>query len=149
MCLIDKAGETVLGFLLEMPQHEMMGQKQEKMHEMIAITCWYLWWERRKLRHGEKVQTANQIATSVRVLTANYTSAAAPKAKRKTGGWELLPRGHVKLDVDASFDDDLLVGTAGAIIRDDKGNFISAGNWKIGFCYDVLSAEASAIFFYL
>ena len=26
VCLIDKAGETVLGFLLEMPQHETMGQ---------------------------------------------------------------------------------------------------------------------------
>ena len=78
-------------------------------------------------------------------LTANYTAAAAPKAKRKTGGWELLPRGHVKLDVGASFDDDLLVGTAGAIIRDDKGNFIIAGNWKLDFCYDVLSAEGTAL----
>ena len=54
VCLIDKAGETVLGFLLEMPQHETMGQNQEKVHGMIAINCWYLLWERRKLRHGEK-----------------------------------------------------------------------------------------------
>uniref|UniRef100_A0A8R7UGP7 RNase H type-1 domain-containing protein n=1 Tax=Triticum urartu TaxID=4572 RepID=A0A8R7UGP7_TRIUA len=72
-------------------------------------------------------------------------AAAAPKAKRKTGGWELPPRGHVKLNVDASFDGDLLVGTAGAIIRDDRGNFIDAGNWKLDFCYDVLSAEATAL----
>jgi hypothetical protein len=51
----------------------------------------------------------------------------------------------VKLNVDASFNYDLLEGTAGAIIRDDRGNFISAGNWKIDFCYDVLTAEASAL----
>lgn len=64
---------------------------------------------------------------------------------RKMGGWELPPRGHVKLNVDASFDHDLLKGTAGAIIRDDRGDFINAGNWKIDFCHDVLSAEAIAL----
>ena len=51
----------------------------------------------------------------------------------------------MKLNDDASFDHDLLEGTTCAIIRDDKGNFISAGNWKIGFCYDVLSTEASVL----
>lgn len=59
---------------------------------------------------------------------ANYAMDAAPKAKEKSGGWELSPRGHVKLNVDASFDKDLHQGTAGATIRDDKEKFISVGN---------------------
>lgn len=45
----------------------------------------------------------------------------------------LHPNGHVKLNVDVSFDQDLLKGTTGAIIRDDRGKFINARNWKIDF----------------
>ena len=48
----------------------------------------------------------------------------------------------LKLNVDASFDHDQLKGTMGAVIRDDKGNFIVDGNWKIDWCVDVLTAEA-------
>jgi hypothetical protein len=144
-CLVYRAGESVLGFPLEMAQHEMMGLNLVNIHEMIANTCWYLlWWERRKLWHREKIQSANQIASSVRILTVNYSSAIAPKAKRKQGGWELPPRGYVNLNVDTYFDQDLLKGTAGAIIRDDRGEFIDIGNWKIDFCHDVVSAEATA-----
>ena len=57
----------------------------------------------------------------------------------------LPPRGYVKLNMDASFDLDLLKGTARAIIRDDRGEFIDACNWKIYFCHDVVSAEATAL----
>ena len=48
---------------------------------------------------------------------------------------------------DASFDHDLLRGTAGAVLRDDKGKFIVGGNWKIDWCADVLTAEAMALRF--
>lgn len=40
-------------------------------HEMIAITTWYLWWERRKPVHEEIVQDAFQITMEIRALTAN------------------------------------------------------------------------------
>ena len=60
---------------------------------------------------------------------------------------ELTSYGFVKLNVDAIFDHDLLRGTAGAILRDDKGNFIVGGNWKIECCVDVLTAEALALRF--
>ena len=63
-----------------------------------------------KLRHGDKIQNAQQIAASVRVFTSNYTSTTQPKAKTKPGGWMLPPNEHVKLNVDASFDQDLLEG---------------------------------------
>ena len=53
--------------------------------------------------------------------------------------------GFVKLNVDASFDHDQLRGTADAIMRDDKGNFIVGGNWRIQYCADALTAEAVAL----
>ena len=71
---------------------------------------------------------------------ANYINAHSPKATSKTGGWSRPPMGFVKLNVDASFDHDLLRGTAGAMLRDYKGNFIADGNWKIDWCADVLTA---------
>ena len=55
--------------------------------------------------------------------------------------------GFVKLNVDASFDHGLLKGTAGVVLRDDKGTFIVGGNWKIDCCADVLTAEAMALRF--
>uniref|UniRef100_A0A453BAC5 RNase H type-1 domain-containing protein n=1 Tax=Aegilops tauschii subsp. strangulata TaxID=200361 RepID=A0A453BAC5_AEGTS len=59
-------------------------------------------------------------------------------------GWSRPPMGFVKLNVDAYFDHDLLRGTAGAVLRDDKGKFIVGRNWKIDWCADVLTAEAMA-----
>ena len=55
--------------------------------------------------------------------------------------------GLVKLNTDASFDHDRLSGTAGAVLRDDKGRFIAGRNWKFDWCADVLTAEILALRF--
>ena len=115
--------------------------------EMIAITSWYLWWERRKLVHKERIQDAKQISMGIQALTTNYVVASSPRASMKRGGWIRPPVGFVKLNVDASFDHDLLKGTAGAVLRNDKGNFIAGGTWKIDHCVDALTAEAWALRF--
>ena len=58
-CEVDYAGEAVLEFLLSMPEWELtIGIRN--VHELIAISTWYLWWERRKLVHKEKAQDANR-----------------------------------------------------------------------------------------
>ena len=51
----------------------------------------------------------------------------------------------VKINVDASFDPDILRGTTGAVIRDKKGKFIAACNACLDMVQDVLSAEALAL----
>ena len=48
----------------------------------------------------------------------------------------------MKINVDASFDHDLLEGTMRAVLRDDKDRLIAGGNEKIDYCADVLIAEA-------
>ncbi|XBJ13296.1 hypothetical protein VPH35_017677 [Triticum aestivum] len=80
-------------------------------------------------------------------LTYNFVNASSSKASMKKGGWHCPPRGFVKLNVDASFDQDMLKGTMGAVLRDDKGRFIAGGNGKIDHCADVLMAEALALKF--
>ncbi|EMS53087.1 Cytochrome P450 86B1 [Triticum urartu] len=80
-------------------------------------------------------------------LTYNFVNASSSKASMKKGGWKCPPRGFVKLNVDASFDLDLLKGTMGAVLRDDKGRFIAGGNGKTDYCADVIMAEALAVKF--
>ena len=55
--------------------------------------------------------------------------------------------GFVKLNVNASFDHDLFKGMAGAVLSDDKENFIAGGCSRIDWCADVLMAEALALRF--
>lgn len=55
--------------------------------------------------------------------------------------------GFVKLNVDASFGQDLLSCMGGAFRRDDKGKFIDGGNLRIDWCADVLTAEVLALRF--
>ncbi|KAI4985031.1 hypothetical protein ZWY2020_017661 [Hordeum vulgare] len=80
-------------------------------------------------------------------LTTNFVNASSPKASMRREGWSYPPRGFVKLNVDASFDHDLLRGTMGAVHRDGKGSFIPGGNSKIDHCADVLMAEAMTLKF--
>ena len=105
---------------------------------MIAITTWYLWWDRHKLVHEGKSQDAHQTSMGAHAITANYVNAHSPKAISKTRGWSRPPMGFVKLNVDASFDHDLLRSTTGDVLRDDKGRFIVGGSWRLDWCADVL-----------
>ena len=92
--------------------------------DMIAIPSWYLCWGRRKLVHNEATQNAQQISMEIHALTANFVNSSSPKTSMKRGGWSSPLTGFVKLNADASFDHDLLRGTIGAVLRDDKGRFI-------------------------
>ncbi|KAI4974372.1 hypothetical protein ZWY2020_047652 [Hordeum vulgare] len=95
--------------------------------------------------HGDETQTASRIALAIRGLSANFSIACAHTAKIRTGGWNKPPKGHVKLNIDAGFDQDLLQGSVGAIIRDQKGQFIAVANEWIDICYDSHTAEALAV----
>ena len=55
--------------------------------------------------------------------------------------------GFVKLNVDAYFHHDLLRGTMGVVLRDDKGRFIVGENGNIDCCMDDLTAEALSLKF--
>uniref|UniRef100_A0A453ESM3 Reverse transcriptase zinc-binding domain-containing protein n=1 Tax=Aegilops tauschii subsp. strangulata TaxID=200361 RepID=A0A453ESM3_AEGTS len=54
-CEIDRAGEAVLEYLLLLPDQHLWILGCHNVREMIAISAWYLWWERRKLVHNEKI----------------------------------------------------------------------------------------------
>jgi hypothetical protein len=54
--------------------------------EIVLIAGWYIWWERRQIVHGEKVQSPFRSAMSIRVLAMNYMNASKkPGEKQKEG----------------------------------------------------------------
>lgn len=118
-----------------------------KLREIVATAAWYLWYERRKLTHGEDTQTASQISLAGRGLEANFIISCSPKPVRKMACWVKPRYGYVKLNVDAGFDIDTLEGTVGAVLRDHKGQFVAAANGKLDTCFDSFTAEAIAVRF--
>ena len=79
-CKIDYAGEAILEYLLSLPDQELCIMGTRNVRDMIAISAWYLWWERRKLVHNETTQNAQQISMGIRALAANFVNASSPKA---------------------------------------------------------------------
>ncbi|KAE8782424.1 hypothetical protein D1007_44087 [Hordeum vulgare] len=145
VCTKYKSGEDAIYELLHMETSGIILLGCLKLREVVATAAWYLWFEHRKVYHGDDIQTAPQIALAIRGLSANFSIACAKTAKGRTGGWSKPPHGYVKPNVDAGFDHDLLRGSIGAIIRDQKGQFLAAANDKIDICYDSNTAEALAV----
>ena len=54
-CVVDHVGEVVLEYLLLQPAEECVVLGLGNSMKAIAIGSWYLWRERRKLVHNEKV----------------------------------------------------------------------------------------------
>ncbi|KAI5010157.1 hypothetical protein ZWY2020_012294 [Hordeum vulgare] len=147
VCTKYKSGEEAIYELLHMETSGIILLGCPKLREVVATAAWYLWFEHRKVYHGDDIQTAPQIALAIRGLSANFSIACAKTAKGRTGGWSKPPHGYVKLNVDAGFDHDLLRGSIGAIIRDQNVQFLAAANDKIDICYDSNTAEALGVRF--
>ena len=63
-----------------------------------------------------KNSKCNSDLNGILALTKKIVNALSPKASLKKESWSCPPRGFVKLNVDASFDHDLLRGSMGAVL---------------------------------
>ena len=106
--IIDRGLRGHVGVSTSLSDQDVVVFGLPKFRETIATTSWYLWWEHRKVTHGEEVQDADQINMVVRALAANFVLACAQKARVCTVRWTKPRSGYVQLNVDAGFDVDSL-----------------------------------------
>jgi hypothetical protein len=45
------------------------------LRELVKMSCWYMWWERRKIIHEEHVLRPARSAQAIQSLTLNYDRA--------------------------------------------------------------------------
>jgi ribonuclease HI len=139
-----RSGSEILGFLLNASHEVVPGFESIQLREMIAVSAWYIWWNRRRKSHGENVPPVQNCVNSIRAITAN--SAKAKALVNVAGQKWLKPRSHyVKVNVDAAFVIEEKAGSAAAVMRDTQGLFIAGSGMFIPHVGSVLMAEAMAV----
>ena len=111
--------------------------------KLILTGCWYIWWQRRQLVHGEDIQNPSRSAMSIAAITANYFT-AAKKVVVINQGWRKPSKGYLMINIDGAFDETKGSGSSGAVIRDSGGAFIVAFHSFIPHVLDAASSEAAA-----
>lgn len=53
--VVDGFGPVLIEELLQSPKQQLQGFQKIDVHEVVIITCWYLWWMRRQVTHGGSV----------------------------------------------------------------------------------------------
>jgi ribonuclease HI len=144
-CTIDREGSGALEAMLRLPDKKSPLMPELGLKELITIACWYIWWERRKIAHDEKVQKPAKSAQAIAAIALNYWRALKKNARDRSLGWEKPKEDYVKLNVDAAFSPDSCSGATGAVIRDEKGVFIAGSSCGIEHIGDATMAEARAV----
>jgi ribonuclease HI len=142
---VDRSGSAVLEHILRMPSTAMPGMQSVQLKEVIMVTCWYLWWLRRRRTHNEDIPPLHKCKFSILAIVANSALENKSLQVDSTTRWQRpLPR-QVKLNVDASYHADVGTGAVGAVIRDYEGKFIAASTKFIPHVLSATAAEALAM----
>jgi hypothetical protein len=83
-----RSGSTILEDLLcrENLKSPILGNL--KLKETITFTCWYLWWQRRKIVKGESVAGSRRTAFAIQALTSNFIHAASSSNVVRDISWK-------------------------------------------------------------
>ena len=145
VCSSEREGGSVLADVLLSRNQFQSLMADVNRNDLLAIGVWYVWWERRQFTHGELLFEPMRSAQAILALAKNFTRAQSKDTRIKRHGWNKPPDGLVKLNVDATFDQDRGTGSTGAILRDDAGFFLAASCVDIPFVEDAGTAEARGL----
>jgi ribonuclease HI len=141
--LVDRSGSVVLEHILCSSNNNVPRLEQLNMHELVVVGCWYIWWQRRQIVKGENVSAPASSAFAITALAANY-GAATKKPEDKEIRWSKPPKGHRKLNIDASYYQ-YGSGAAGMVLRNDKGEAIAGKACLLNNMMCAENAEATAL----
>jgi hypothetical protein len=93
--LADRSGSAVLEYILCLPDNTPSGFEVVQLKELVAVTCWFLWWLRRRQTHRESIHPVFRCKLSILAITANALKASANALKAsspilipKEGKWQ-------------------------------------------------------------
>jgi hypothetical protein len=112
-CNEDRAGSGAFEAMLRQVDKETPHIPELGMKEIVTIACWFIWWERRKIAHDEKVQKPASSAQAIAAIALNYWRALKKNVRDRCLGWEKPKEDYVKLNVDAAFSPDSCSGAMG------------------------------------
>jgi hypothetical protein len=115
-----------------------------ELKELVAVTCWYLWWIRRCRTHGDSVPPIYRCKLSIFAISANAAKVSKPSSTEAVQWPKPDPR-WLKLNVDASFHVDKSAGVSGAVIRDYERSFMAAKCVPLPHVESAAMAEALAM----
>lgn len=79
-CTRGKSGAEVIEALL----CDQINHKQYldvvQIPDMVAVTCWYIWWQRRLIVRDEEVQNSVRTVGAIQALALNFVRAAGKPA---------------------------------------------------------------------
>jgi hypothetical protein len=141
----DLSGSAVLEHIFRLPDSMPSGFTVVQLKELVAVTCWYLWWIQRRHTHGEFVPPVYKCKLSILAIAAN--AAKVPKLPIGSGEnrWSKPKPRVLKINVDASFHVEQHAGAIGAILRDYEGSFVAARCIPLPHVPSVAMLEALAM----
>jgi hypothetical protein len=83
-----------------LPNSNVPSWDKLKLHEPVAVGCWYIWWQRREIVKGEQVTRPKNSAFGITALAANY-GLLQHNAVEKEVKWTKPPRGYGKLKLES------------------------------------------------
>jgi hypothetical protein len=145
VCSREANGSSILEALLRDKSAAAPLLPEVDRNDLLAVAVWYIWWERRKVTHGDTVQSPARTAQAISTLSLNFSRARKKKHGISRHGWVKPKEDFVKLNVDAGFCADSGSGSTGAVLRDDRGFFLAASCCGMPFISDPSTAEARAL----
>jgi hypothetical protein len=67
----DRSGSRVLEYIFCLPDNLPLGFSIVELKELVAVTCWYLWWIRHRRTHGDSVPPIYRCKLSILAISAN------------------------------------------------------------------------------
>jgi ribonuclease HI len=124
---VDLSGSAVLEFLLRDQTSSMLGFNSINLKETIGVTCWYLWWRRRRRTYDESVPRVYKCKMSILSITSNAARVGS-KVARANDRWVKPEVRQTKINVDGSFHDVSHAEATGVVARDHEGLFLAAAS---------------------